>query len=73
MSIKTERALSSNPELRNLLESVPDTYPDFVLGVMLTFVNDKSGQNKMISFIKANPNATADEVSDYENKLYFGY
>ena len=73
MSLKTELALSSNSELRTLLENVSDAYPDFILGVMLTFANDKSGQNKMISFLKANPDATADEISEYEDFLYFGY
>ncbi|WP_432651724.1 hypothetical protein [Huintestinicola sp.] len=73
MSYKTERALASNSELKSLLEKVPDTYFDFVLGVMLTFVDDKAGQNKMISFLKTNPNANTDDVSEYENKLLFGY
>jgi hypothetical protein len=73
MSYKTERAMASNPILKELLEKIPDPDPDFVLGVMLTFADDRSGQDKMISFLRANPDASADEVSEYMDKLYFGY
>lgn len=71
MSYKTERAMASNNELRELLEKVPDPDPDFVLGVMLTFVDDKQGQEKMIAFLKENPDATSDEVSIHEAELFF--
>lgn len=73
MSLKTERALASNPELKQLLENVSDSYFDFVLGVMLSFVDDEEGQKKMIAFLKENPNANSDDVSEFENKLVFGY
>ena len=73
MSLKTERALASNPELKQLLENVSDSYFDFVLGVMLSFVDDEEGQKKMIAFLKENPNANSDDVSEYEDKLIFGY
>lgn len=73
LSLKTERALSSNIELRRLLENVSDSYFDFVLGVMLSFVDDEENQKKMIDFLKENPDSNADEVSEYENKLIFGY
>lgn len=46
MSLKTELALASNPELKQLLENVSDSYFDFVLGVMLPFVDDEEGQKK---------------------------
>ena len=73
MSLKTELALASNPELKQLLENVSDSYFDFVLGVMLSFVDDEEGQKKMIAFLKENPNANSDDVSEYEDKLIFGY
>lgn len=73
MSYKTERAMASNPILKELLERIPNPDPDFVLGVMLTFADDRSCQDKMISFLRANPDASADEVSEYMDKLYFGY
>ena len=73
MSLKTELALASNPELKQLLENVSDSYFDFVLGVMLPFVDDEEGQKKMIAFLKENPNANSDDVSEYEDKLIFGY
>ena len=73
MSLKTECALTSNPELKQLLENVSDSYFDFVLGVMLSFVDDEEGQKKMIAFLKENPNANSDDVSEYEDKLIFGY
>ena len=72
MSLKTERALASNPELKQLLENVSDSYFDFVLGVMLSFVDDEEGQKKMIAFLKENPNANSDDVSEYEDKLILG-
>lgn len=72
MSFKTERALTSNPELKQLLENVSDSYFDFVLGVMLSFVDDEEGQKKMIAFLKENPNANSDDVSEYEDKLILG-
>ena len=73
MSLKTELALASNPELKQLLENVSDSYFDVVLGVMLSFVDDEEGQKKMIAFLKENPNANSDDVSEYEDKLIFGY
>lgn len=73
MSLKTELALASNSELKQLLENVSDSYFDFVLGVMLSFVDDEEGQKKMIAFLKENPNANSDDVSEYEDKLIFGY
>ena len=73
MSLKTELALASNPELKQLLENVSDSYFDFVLGVMLSFVDDEEGQKKMIAFLKENPNANSDDVSEYADKLIFGY
>lgn len=54
-----------NEELDKLLRSVPESYDDFVLGMKLYVRNDEEAKAKLIAFLKANPEASTDEVDDY--------
>jgi len=69
MNAKFERALASNPKLRKMLENVSDSYSDFVIGTLLSFVNSKENQEKMIKFLEDNPDATSSDVCEYEAQL----
>lgn len=56
-------------ELKELLESVSDTYPDFVKGIMLSTRGDKVKQGQMCDFIKTNSEAKTDDIINYIDKL----
>lgn len=56
-------------ELKELLENVSDTYPDFVKCIMLDTKGDKVKQAKMCDFIKTNSEARTDDIIDYSDKL----
>lgn len=50
--------------LEKLLKKVPDSYPDFVHGVML-IAKRENITNELIDFISKNPNADSSEIFDY--------
>ena len=49
-------------ELRQLLLNVPDSYSDFVTGVMLDIRDHPSRLEDIIQFIKDNPNSTSSDI-----------
>ena len=52
-------------ELKKLLINVPNSYYDFVVA-MMSFAEDSScREEKLLSFIKENPYATASDVIKY--------
>ncbi len=56
--------------LEKLLKKVPDTYPDFVSG-MLAFLEDdgKEITEKIIKFMQENPDAKTDDVISYHIEI----
>lgn len=56
-------------ELIQLLERVPDTYEDFVLGVKRCLRDDEESLHKMIQFIKENPEKTSSDICEYLEEL----
>ncbi|MCR5542398.1 MAG: hypothetical protein K6F71_16450 [Ruminococcus sp.] len=56
--------------LEELLKKVPDSYPDFVLG-MKSFLEDDGIEitEKMIKFMQDNPNATTSEIGEYHTSI----
>ncbi len=62
--------MNKNSELKDLLEKVCDTYPDFVHGVMLEVRDEgESVADKLIKFIKANPKANSSEITAYLDEI----
>ena len=58
-----------NGELRELLKSVPDSYDDFVQGTASMLKKSESAQEKMIQYLKENPDSQTDDVLDYLDEL----
>ena len=58
-------------ELKNALESVPDCYDDFVKGTIIIIKKRKELAEKVIEFIKENPDAKTDDVIEYLDSLRF--
>lgn len=52
-------------ELRKALESVSDSYSDFVNGIMNLLEEDEEQAEEMIQFINDNPDAKTDECLDF--------
>ena len=59
-------------ELRSLLESVDDSYDDFVEGGIMEAESDEGYADRVIGFIKANPNATSSDIIRFETEHIFG-
>lgn len=56
-------------ELRELLESVSDSYPDFVTGIMVSTKGDTVKQSQISDFIKTNDKVKTDDVIDYLDEI----
>lgn len=59
-------------ELKKLLENVSDTYYDFVEGALIEAKKDESYAEKLINYLKNNPDATTSEIIKYETEEIFG-
>lgn len=59
-------------ELRECLERVSDSYDDFVDGGLMTAKNHDGYAEKLIAFIKSNPNATTSDIIKYETEKILG-
>ena len=51
-------------ELRELVENIPDTYPDFVNAMCRDSQEVENGVEHLIDFIKSHPDATSSDVID---------
>ena len=58
----------TDEEFRELLENVPRSYPDFVDGVF-DDATDFGFRDKIVDFIRENPDATAGKVATLTFKL----
>lgn len=57
-------------ELKELLTSVPDSYEDFV-GAMLSYLkDDEENREKVIAYIKDNPDKKTDDILEYMDELW---
>ena len=56
-------------ELLKLLENVPDKYDDFIRGMYVILKNDEDNRQKVILFIKDNPDAKSDDIIEYLDEL----
>ena len=52
-------------ELKKALENVSDSYSDFVNGIMNLLEEDEEQTEKMIQYIKDNPEAKTDDCLDF--------
>lgn len=59
-------------ELRECLESVSDSYDDFVDGGIMTAENHNGYAEKLIEHIKSNPNVTTSDIIKYETEEILG-
>lgn len=48
--------------LKNLLENVVDTYPDFVIGVVSGLKNVSNGYESMIEYVESTPDVTTSMI-----------
>ncbi len=57
-------------KLEKLLKNVPDSYPDFVTGLM-AFLEDEDDEHteKIIKFMQENPDAKTDDIGLYHIEL----
>lgn len=56
--------MSNSESLREMLENISDSYPDFVSGIMLSMENDNH-VDRLIEFISDNPEADTSEIIAY--------
>lgn len=57
-------------ELKELLNSVSDSYDDFVGGMLTYLKNDEENREKMIEYIKNNPDKKTDDILEYMDELW---
>ncbi len=57
-------------ELKKLLESVPDSYDDFVGGMLVYLKDDEENRNKVVEYIKNNPEKKTDDILEYMDELW---
>lgn len=55
--------------MTELLNQVPDTYEDFVVGVKCTVKDDEENMQKVIDFIKEDPARRSDDIIEYLDEL----
>ena len=55
--------------LKQILKKVPDAYPDFVNGMMALLEDEEEITEKIIRYIKNNPNATTSEILEYHTSI----
>jgi len=58
-------------ELKKALESVSDCYDDFVRGMIIIIKKKEELAEKIIDYIKENPEAKTDDVIEYLDSLRF--
>ena len=56
--------MSNSDSLREMLENISDSYPDFVSGIMLSMENDNH-VDRLIEFISDNPEADTSAIIAY--------
>lgn len=56
--------MSNSESLREMLENISDSYPDFVSGIMLSMENDNH-VDRLIEFISDNPEADTSAIIAY--------
>ncbi len=65
MNMKRNRSMNeTEKELKKLLEKIPGSYSDFVIGV-LCFAKTDDAKKKMIEYIKSNDNLRTSAVLKY--------
>ena len=55
--------------LLKVLDTVSDKYEDFVIGMCVTLKNDEENRQKVIDYIKDNPDKKSDDIIDYLDEL----
>ena len=56
--------MSNSESLREMLENISDSYPDFVSGIMLSMENDNH-VDRLIELISDNPEADTSAIIAY--------
>ena len=56
--------MSNSESLREMLENISDSYPDFVSGIMLS-MEDDNHVDRLIEFISDNPEADTSAIIAY--------
>lgn len=56
-------------ELLKVLDTVPDKYEDFVRGMCAILKNDEENRQKVIDYIKNNPDKKSDDIIEYLDEL----
>lgn len=64
--------MDKEEKLRQVLENVSDSYPDFVDGGLMESRHYPDYADKIIAFIEANPDATTSDIILYETEEIFG-
>lgn len=59
-------------DLRECLESVSDSYDDFVEGGIMAANNHTEYAEKLIAYIKENPDSTTSDIIKYETEELLG-
>ena len=59
-------------ELRECLESISDSYDDFVEGGIMTANNHVGYAEKLIAHIRENPDSTTSDIIKYETENLLG-
>lgn len=57
-------------ELEEVLRSVSDCYEDFVIGMKVFLKDDPDNTEKIIAYIKNDPEKKTDDVLDYLDELW---
>ncbi len=64
--------MKDNEKLKSLLESVSDSYEDFVIGSLRCAKKHKGATSKLIKFIESNPTATTSDIIQYKTEEILG-
>ncbi len=56
-------------ELLNVLNTVSDKYDDFIKGMCSILKNDEENRQKVINYIKKNPEKKSDDIIEYLDEL----
>lgn len=55
--------------LKKLLKAVPDSYPDFVNGMIAFLEDDTEISEKIIKYMQEHPDATTSEIIKYHTSI----
>lgn len=58
-----------NRTLKDLLKDVPDSYPDFVNGMIAFLEDDAEIAEKVIKYMQEHPGATTSEILEYHTSI----